>query len=96
MAIDLPTQAQLAVVAVENELRDVEEGSWEALTLDNTKLVWFSKVLENWKALVITTLPDTRYYEITYNGQKRETYIDVYDKTHNVVLPEFKIGATGG
>lgn len=93
MSIDLQMQARLAVVAVENELKGIEEGAWDALTPDNTKLVWFSKVLENWKAIVITTMPDQRIYEVTYNGQKRETYIDVYDKVANVVLAEFKIGA---
>lgn len=96
MAIDLPMQARLAVVAFENERLGIEEGAWDALTLDNTKLVWFAKVLENWKALVITTQPDDRYFEITYNGAKRETYIDAYEKVSNVVLPEFTIGGSGG
>lgn len=96
MAIDLPMQARLAVVAFENERMGVEEGAFDALTLDNTKLVWFSKVLENWKALVITNLPDQRYFEITYSGSKRETYIDAYEKVSNVVLPEFRIGVSGG
>lgn len=35
---------------------------------DEVYVVWFSKTLGNWKALVSTTLPDGMYYEITYNG----------------------------
>lgn len=59
-----------------------------------TRLVWFCKTLQNWKALVITSLEDNMYYEVTYNGDKKESYIDVYDKTQNVVVKDFEF--TGG
>ena len=49
-------------------------------------LVWFTFVLGDWKALVSSTNPDGRYYEITYNADKSEAYLDVYRKTHNVAL----------
>jgi len=48
-----------------------------------TYVVWFSKTLQNWKALVSTTLPDKMYYEVTYNGDKKEAYIDAYLKVGN-------------
>lgn len=51
-------------------------------------VVWFSKTLQNWKALVSTTLSDGMYYEVTYNGDKRETYIDAYKKWDNVCVPD--------
>lgn len=51
-------------------------------------VVWFSKSLQNWKALVSTTLPDGMYYEVTYNGDKREAYIDAYKKFDNVCVPD--------
>lgn len=47
-------------------------------------VVWFSKTLQNWKALISTTLPDGMYYEVTYNGDKNETYLDAYKKFDNV------------
>lgn len=50
--------------------------------------VWFSKTLKNWKALVSTTLPDGMYYEVTYNGVDRETYLDAYKKFENVRYPD--------
>lgn len=53
---------------------------------DEVYVVWFSKTLQNWKALVSTTLPDGMYYEVTYNGDKRETYIDAYKKFDNVAI----------
>lgn len=51
---------------------------------DEVYVVWFSKTLQNWKALVSTTLPDGMYYEVTYNGDKRVAYIDAYKKFQNV------------
>lgn len=51
-------------------------------------VVWFSKTLQNWKALISTTLHDGMYYEVTYNGDKAETYIDAYKKFNNVRIPD--------
>ncbi len=60
---------------------------------DNKKLsevfiVWFSKTLQNWKALVSTTISDGMYYEVTYNGDKKETYLDAYKKWENVCVKD--------
>ena len=49
--------------------------------------VWKSKVLQNWKYLLSTTLFDGMYYELTYNGDKNEWYLDAYKKFENVVIP---------
>lgn len=51
-------------------------------------IVWFSKTLQNWKALVSSTLPDGRYYEVTYDGEKCQTYLDVYVKVDNVCIKD--------
>jgi hypothetical protein len=51
-------------------------------------IVWFAKILQNWKALVCTDMLDGAYYEVTYNGDKQETYIDVYGKRVNIVIPD--------
>ncbi len=56
------------------------------LTMDNVYIVWFCKTLQNWKALVSTTVPDGVYYEVTYNGDKAEIYLDVYKKWENICL----------
>lgn len=57
-------------------------------TLEDVYVVWFSKTLQNWKALISTTLPDQMYYEVTYNGNKKETYIDAYKKFDNVCVED--------
>ena len=53
------------------------------ITEDQVFIVWFSKTLQNWKALVSTTISDGMYYEITYNGDKKEAYLDAYKKWEN-------------
>lgn len=53
------------------------------ITTDNVYVVWLSKVLENNKALLSTTVPDGQYYEVTYNGTAKEFYVDVYKKWKN-------------
>lgn len=46
-------------------------------------VVWSCKTLQNYKALISTSLPDGMYYEITYNGDKNELYFDAYKKFEN-------------
>lgn len=54
------------------------------ITEEDVYIVWFCKTLQNWKALVSTTVSDGMYYEVSYNGDKRETYLDAYKKWENV------------
>ena len=46
-------------------------------------VVWSCKTLQNNKALLSTTLFDGMYYEVTYNGDKQELYLDAYKKFEN-------------
>lgn len=48
--------------------------------------VWKSKALQNWKYLLSSTLNDGMYYELTYNGDKEEWYLDAYKKFENRVI----------
>ena len=59
---------------------------------DEVYVVWFSKILQNWKCLISTTLPDGMYYEVTYNGDQHETYIDAYKKFDNVCIKDPDVG----
>ena len=53
------------------------------ITEENVYIVWSCKTLQNNKALVSTTLYDGMYYELTYNGDKKELYLDAYKKWEN-------------
>jgi hypothetical protein len=64
----------------------VEKTDGYEISFDQTYVVWFVKVLQNWKALVSTEVSDGMYYEITHNGDKEETYLDAYKKFDNVTL----------
>ena len=44
--------------------------------------------MQNNKALVGTKIPQTPYFELTYNGDKEELYLDAYDKYANVLYPK--------
>lgn len=61
-------------------------------TLDNEKIeiyiVWKCKTLQNWKYLISSSLLDGMYYEITYNGDSKEWYLDAYKKFENKVIKE--------
>ena len=51
-------------------------------------IVWKCKTLLNWKYLISSTLIDGMYYELTFNGNKDEWYLDAYKKFENRVIPE--------
>lgn len=51
-------------------------------------IVWKCKILQNWKYLISSTLPDGMYYELTYNGDKHEWYFDAYKKFENRCIEE--------
>ena len=53
------------------------------ITEDDVFIVWACKILQNNKALVSTTVPDGMYYEVTYDGDKQQAYVDIYKKWQN-------------
>lgn len=64
----------------------VDKTDNKKITMDDVYIVWFSKTLQNWKALLSTTVSDGMYYEVTYNGDKEETYLDAYKKWENICI----------
>ena len=57
-----------------------------SLSLEDIYVVWSCKTLQNNKILVITNISDGRYCEFTRNGDKQETYFDIYKKEENIRL----------
>lgn len=62
---------------------NVEKTDDFKISEDNVFIVWSCKTLQNNKAMVSTTISDGMYYEITYNGDKKEIYLDAYKKWEN-------------
>ena len=46
-------------------------------------VVWQCQILQNFKCLISTTLPHGMYFELTYDGEKKAWYFDVYRKVEN-------------
>lgn len=72
------------VVKYVNKRLDKSDG--KQITEDDVYIVWLVKVLKNSKAMVSTTLNDGMYYELTYNGEKNELYVDAYKKWENICI----------
>lgn len=60
----------------------------ELLNESGVYTVWVCKTLQNNKALLSTDIPDGMYYEVTYNGDENEFYLDAYKKIHNIIIDE--------
>lgn len=55
------------------------------ITPNDMFIVWSCKTLQNWKAIV-SGVNVKELIEVTYNGDKDEIYVDVYEKKHNTVI----------
>lgn len=75
-------KAKLAVIEAYDQMRPPSDST--EVTPDDLYIVWFSKVLQNWKALVSSHILGDLYFEVTRNGTSRSTYVDIYTKRQNV------------
>lgn len=73
--------ARQAVADYWNEKNDTTNNI--SITKDNVFLTWYAKELHNQKAMLATDQPDGTYFEVTWNGDKGEAYMDVYKKWEN-------------
>lgn len=81
--------ARQIVVDYFNAHRDVTDDF--VLSIEDVFVVWFSKTLQNWKALVSTNVSDGMYYEITHDGDRKQTYVDVYKKWENYTVKDSEL-----
>ena len=78
----MDTVAMLIVREYVKEHLDKSETAPEFMT----HIVWKCKTLQNWKYLISTDIRDGMYYELTYNGDTQEWYLDAYKKIENRVI----------
>lgn len=62
----------------------VAECTGDGVTTNDVYVVWYCKTLQNQKALLGTPVRDGKYFEVTYNGDKQQVYLDEYIKSKNV------------
>lgn len=56
------------------------------VTPQDLYITWFCKALKNWKAMVSTDVYKGLYWEVTFNGEKNEAYVDLYVKRRNTAV----------
>lgn len=66
--------------------QNLDKSDGKKITEDDVFIVWMCKTLQNSKALASTTLFDGMYYELTFNGNKQELYVDAYKKWQNFTV----------
>lgn len=78
--------------ATSAEAQDTVQGKkrafdyYHGVNVNTIYVVWLSKTLQNNKALLSAPVSDGRYFEVTYNGDKEEFYVDTYVKENNTVV----------
>lgn len=82
---------KIALAIVEKYILEHLDKSDPALTFQ-VYTVWKCKTLQNWKYLISSTLPDGMYYELTFNGDKEEWYLDAYKKFENCCIKSSEVG----
>ena len=65
------------------EVKKIYEENNIDISNANFYIVWYCKTLQNAKALIISDVEDEKYYEVTYNGNSKEMYVDEYIKSLN-------------
>ena len=56
------------------------------ISIEDIFVVWSCKTLQNNKILISTNISDGIYVECTQNGDKQETYFDIYQKRENIKI----------
>lgn len=58
-----------------------------SLAISDVDVVQFTKAAGNLKASITSQLAKGLLWEVTYNGQKSEVYLDTYRKVHHLKTP---------
>lgn len=65
--------------------------AFQGVSEDQLYVVWFCKTLKNWKALISTNALDGQYFEVTYDGDKRQSYVDHYIRRSNKAVADSQL-----
>lgn len=83
------TSYEFEIICKNEIIKEVKEKYHEDYKIEELHLVWFGKELQNMKCCICDNGKNNRYYECTFNGNKQELYVDIYEKKHNTkVMPK--------
>ena len=63
----------------------------EEYGIKDIQMVWFAHILGFKKAILINNGQNLRIFEVTYNRDKDEMYVDTYSKSSNDILRQADI-----
>lgn len=62
----------------------------EHVMFSDFDVVWFCKTLQNYKVILRSSLFPNFIWEYSYNGDKKEAYLDEYSKVSNIAILDEK------
>ena len=74
---------EFEIICKNEIIKELKEKFKEDFKVEELHLVWFSKNLQNLKCCICDSGKNDRYYECTFNGDKQELYVDIYNKVSN-------------
>ncbi len=80
------TSYEFEVAAKNAVIKIIKEKYGEDYDISQISMVWFAHILGFKKAILIDAGENLRLYEVTYNRDKNELYVDAYEKQENVKL----------
>lgn len=80
---DIETKAKIIVANDFNTTFFPQVAADAKARMQDFYVVWKVKALQNWKVLVSTDIISGQYWELTFNGNGKVTYVDHYVKRHN-------------
>lgn len=82
--VDFMEEAKKNVVLYMNKII-IDEGE-PPVDTRSVFLVWYSKTIQNAKVILGVRGPNFLLFEITYNGNVEDMYMDVYNKVHHETI----------
>lgn len=79
---------KLAKAAV---IKQAQDAYGEDYTIDDISVVWMVHVLGHKKCILIDNGSNDRIYEVTYNSNYDDLYLDIYSKKKNCRFDSFQI-----
>lgn len=70
-----------------SEVKNIYKDRYIDISDDEIKVVWFCKTLQNGKVIIAIINPGFNdLYEATYNGDRKQIYLDIYKKSSQILL----------